>query len=129
VVNTYIISRIIERIGDHAVRYVDQATKIPKGGIGPESLEAIRKAAKHSMSIFDRSIISFFKADIRESHANIEQVEVLEKLCKEIFTHSPDQSQEIMVPLRYIAESIRRAGEYSGDISENVINMLVEDRI
>jgi len=40
-----------------------------------------------------------------------------------------DHPAEIAVPLRYIAESIRRAGEYAGDISENVINVLVEDRI
>ncbi len=129
VVNTYIISRIIERIGDHAVRYVEQAQKIPPGSLGPELTDVVRGAAAHSLSIFDRSIVSFFKADIRESHANIEQVEVLERLCQEITSRSTDHSLEIAVPLRYIAESIRRAGEYAGDISENVINVLVEDRI
>lgn len=129
VVNTYIISRIIERIGDHAVRYVEQAQKIPPGSLGPELTDVVRGAAAHSLSIFDRSIVSFFQADIRESHANIEQVEVLERLCQEITSRSTDHSLEIAVPLRYIAESIRRAGEYAGDISENVINVLVEDRI
>lgn len=129
VVNTYIISRIIERIGDHAVRYVEQAEKIRADDIGPGRLEAIRKAAAQSRAIFDRSIVSYFKADIRESHANLEEVEVLEQLCKEITTHSTDLDPEVAVPLRYIAESIRRAGEYAGDISENVINMLVEDKI
>ena len=129
VVNTYIISRIIERIGDHAVRYVEQAQKIPPGSLGPELSDAVRKAAAQSLSIFDRSIVSFFKADIRESHANIEQVEVLERLCQDITSHSMDHPPGVAVPLRYIAESIRRAGEYAGDISENVINVLVEDRI
>ncbi|MCU0633137.1 MAG: AbrB/MazE/SpoVT family DNA-binding domain-containing protein [Methanolinea sp.] len=129
VVNTYIISRIIERIGDHAVRYVEQAGKIRKDDLGPERLEAVRKAAAQSRAIFDRSIVSYFKADIKESHANIEQVEVLERLCQDITSHSTALDPEVAVPLRYIAESIRRAGEYAGDISENVINMLVEDRI
>jgi phosphate uptake regulator len=129
VVNTYIISRIIERIGDHAVRYVEQAMKVPGGGLDPETMETIRTASAHSLSIFDRSIVSFFKADIRESHTNIEQVEHLERLCQEITSRSMEHPPEVAVPLRYIAESIRRAGEYAGDISENVINMLVEDRI
>jgi hypothetical protein len=31
------------------------------------------------------------------------------------------------VPIGNIAESIRRAGEYAGDISETVINLLVEN--
>ena len=129
VVNTYIISRIIERIGDHAVRYVEQAAGIQKGSISPDIMEQVRKATQESMAIFDRSIVSFFKADIRESHANIEQVEVLEQLCNTISARSMDENPGVAVPLRYILASIRRAGEYAGDISENVINILVEDRI
>ncbi|MBP7119693.1 MAG: PhoU domain-containing protein [Methanolinea sp.] len=129
VVNTYLISRIIERIGDHAVRFVEEAGRLPGGRIDPAAIESIRNATTHAMTIFDRSIFSFFKADIRESHANIEQVKALEEECKVIFSHSLEENPEIAVPLRNIVASIRRAGEYAGDISENVINMLVEDRI
>ncbi|HPC48422.1 MAG TPA: phosphate uptake regulator PhoU, partial [Deltaproteobacteria bacterium] len=50
VVNTYIISRIIERIGDHAVRCVEHAQKIPQGSLGPELSDAVRKAASQSLS-------------------------------------------------------------------------------
>jgi hypothetical protein len=31
------------------------------------------------------------------------------------------------IALGYITESVRRAGEYASDISENVINYLVEE--
>jgi phosphate uptake regulator len=31
------------------------------------------------------------------------------------------------ISISYIAESIRRSGEYAGDISENAINYIVED--
>ncbi len=127
VVNTYIISRIIERIGDHAVRYAEHASSVPKDAIDSGTLDAIRKAGGHSLSIFDRSIISFFNADIRESNSNIEQVKTLDELCREVMAHTPDQNPGLAVSLRSIAESIRRAGEYAGDISENVINMLVEE--
>ena len=129
VVNTYIISRIIERIGDHAVHFVEEAGRVPRERIDPECLASIRAATQHSMSIFDRSIFSFFKADIREAHANIEQVKVLEDECNIIFSNSLDETPEITVPLRYIVASIRRAGEYAGDISENVINLLVEEKV
>lgn len=127
VVNTYIISRIIERIGDHVVRCAEHASRIPKEGLSPETIEAVRKAGGQSLSLFDRSIISFFKADIREPNANIEQVEILEEICREITVHTAELDPGIAVSLRSIAESIRRAGEYAGDISGNVINMLVEE--
>jgi hypothetical protein len=32
----------------------------------------------------------------------------------------------VAINLGYISESIRRSGEYAGDISETVINLLVE---
>jgi hypothetical protein len=34
----------------------------------------------------------------------------------------------LAISLHYIAESIRRTGEYAGDISETVINYLVEEQ-
>jgi hypothetical protein len=37
------------------------------------------------------------------------------------------QETIVAISLGYIVESIRRAGEYSGDISENVINYIVEE--
>ena len=37
------------------------------------------------------------------------------------------QETVVAVSVSYIAESIRRAGEYSADISENVINYTVEE--
>lgn len=129
VVNTYLISRILERIGDHAVKYAENAKKIQVRNLDPVLLEDLRKATALSQSLLDRSIVSFFKSDIRESHQNIEQVESLEKVCEEINALAMEKDPETAVTIRNITESIRRAGEYAGDISENVMNILVEDRI
>jgi hypothetical protein len=38
------------------------------------------------------------------------------------------QESVTAVSLRNMAESIRRSGEYAGDISESVINYLVEEQ-
>jgi phosphate uptake regulator len=53
----------------------------------------------------------------------------LEELCEEMNTLAMKQEPDVAVALRYIAESIRRSGEYAGDISETVINYLVEEKI
>lgn len=134
VVNTSAICRIIERIGDHAVREAENAIRIieylpGKRSLDTQILDKIKSASTQSLSLFDRSIVSFFKSDIRASNSNIDSVAELERTCEEINTLARTQEIEITIALRNIAESIRRAGEYAGDISENVINYLVEEKI
>jgi hypothetical protein len=79
-----------------------------------------------SLEIFDRSIVSFFNSDMKEANRNIESINVLENLCGEINNIVLKHDTMIAISLNYISESIRRAGEYAGDISETVINLLVE---
>ena len=128
VVNTYLISRIIERIGDHAVRMAENARKITDEDINDKVLKAIRKASTLSLNIFDKSIVSFFQSDILGSHKNIEAIGELENFCEQINALSMNESTANAIALHYIAESIRRCGEYAGDISETVINYLVEEQ-
>jgi phosphate uptake regulator len=128
VINNYIISRIIERIGDHAVKWADNAKKITDQKLDDGILDAIRAASTLSLSMFDKSIVSFFQGEMVEAHKNIERVGELETLCEEINGLAKKHDPEVAVPLRYIAESIRRSGEYAADISETVINYLVEEQ-
>jgi phosphate uptake regulator len=127
-VHYFVISRIIERIGDHAERIVDNAQAVLTKGPDPAIIEKIAKASELSVGIFDRSIVSFFNNDMKKSHKNIESVQVLESLCGEIDNLVLQQETPDAIALGYITESIRRAGEYAADISENVINYLVEEK-
>jgi phosphate uptake regulator len=129
VLHTFLVSRIIERIGDHAVRIVENSKKIFGHDLDRESIETIRRANKLAMEIFDRSIVSFFARDMLASNENIEALPALDELCEKINAFSMDHETILAISLHYIAESIRRAGEYAGDISENVINFLVEEEI
>lgn len=80
-----------------------------------------------ALDIFDRSIISFFDNDMKKAHRNIESLRALETLCNEINSFVVRQETPDAIALGYIMESIRRAGEYSVYIPENVINYLVEE--
>jgi len=128
VVNTYLISRIVERIGDHAVRMAEIMKGIDGEDIGKETKKAIRVANSLALTIFDKSIVSFFQSDIVASHQNIESISELEEVCERINALSMDKGTSLAISLHYIAESIRRSGEYAGDISETVINYLVEEK-
>jgi phosphate uptake regulator len=123
----YTLSRIIERIGDHAVRIAEHALPIIDKEIDHKVKSAIKRANARSLDIFDRSIISFFNNNIRDANKNIESVEELELICTEINNMALSQETAVAISIGYMAESIRRCGEYAADISENVINFLVED--
>jgi phosphate uptake regulator len=122
----YLISRIIERIGDHAVRIAEHSPPVMDSDIDKKTLTIIKKASAMSLDIFDRSIVSFFNSDMKEANRNIESVNVMQDLCQEINNIELKQNTLVAISLNYISESIRRAGEYGGDISETVINLLVE---
>ncbi len=83
----------------------------------------------HGLALFlpDRGIQSLFLAGIRASHENIEKTVEPGISCREIGDHSLSLPQEIAVAPPDITESTHRAREYSGDISENVINSPVEE--
>jgi phosphate uptake regulator len=122
----YLLSRIIERVGDHAVRIAEHTLPIIDVDIDKKTLAMIKKASTMSLEIFDRSIVSFFSADMKEANRNIESITALENVCGEINNMILKQDTLTAISLNYISESIRRAGEYAGDISETIINLLVE---
>jgi phosphate uptake regulator len=129
VVNTYVISRIIERIGDHAVRIAENTIKIGDITIGEEISAEIRKASIIAMSLFDKSIVSFFTMDLKAANRNIEQVEKFEETCENINRLIMKEDPGHAIWLRSIVESVRRSGEYAGDISESIINYLIEEKV
>jgi len=125
----YMLSRIIERVGDHAVRIAEHSLPIIDVDFDKKFMNAIKKSSAMSLEIFDRSIVSFFNSDMKEAHRNIESITALENICGDINNMVLKQESLIALNIAYISESIRRAGEYAGDISETVINLLVENEL
>lgn len=123
----FLISRIIERIGDHVVRIAKNIENLNTNKQNQKILDKIQTASNLSIEIFNRSIGSFFRKDIRGSNENIDSVEKLEKLCEEINTLALQQKGIVAISIGYIVESIRRIGEYAEDISETVINYLIDE--
>jgi phosphate uptake regulator len=121
----FLISRIIERIGDHVVRISENIPNLIHHNLSKQTISSIINAGNLSLDIFNKSISSFFKRDIQGSNENIDSVSTLESICEEINTHALQQKGIIALSVGYIVESIRRTAEYSQDISETVINYLV----
>jgi len=122
---SYLISRILERIGDHIIRIAKNVINIIDKKLEKTLIEKLESANKLALDIFNKSINSFLRRDVKLANATIEILDKLEAKCQEINKIVFSYRGEFVISLGYIVESIRRVGEYSSDISENVINYLI----
>ena len=122
----YLISRHLERIGDHAVRIANNIAKLIEKKIDSNIIEHLSKASSFSLDILNDSLDALRTRNIDLANDCIEAISNLVDLCEEI-SKFPTDSKEISLTLNYIAESIRRTGEYAGNIAEVIINNLIID--
>ena len=129
IANYFLISRIIERIGDHAVRIAKNVLNLIEEKIDEDIIDTITSASNFALEIFNKSIDSFIKKDMDASNKNIESLTKLVSHCEEINTLALRQKGKTAISVSYIIESIRRTGEYAGDLSEYVINYLIGEDV
>jgi phosphate uptake regulator len=125
VVNYFLISKFLERIGDHATNIIKNIENLGYKNLDEKMIKMIESAGELSIEIFDKSIESLFKKKIKISNDSIETVPKLTTLCKKINTLALSKKGIIAISIGYIVESIRRTGEYAADIAEGVMNHLV----
>lgn len=121
----YLISRILERIGDHVNRIATYDILLLENQIDPEVIKKLEYASNQSLTLLNKSIGSFTKKELKEANETINLSDKLEELCEEIDKLALKQNAPAAISLGYIVESIRRIGEYAEDISETVINHLI----
>jgi phosphate uptake regulator len=126
--NMFLLSRIIERIADHGVRFAENALNLVDYSLDKEVTDQIDTAVTLGLDVFQNSIDALFDNDISKANENIDMVEQLYKLSQGIMDYTFKQESVLAIPLDNIVESIRRLGEYSRDISENVMNNILLER-
>lgn len=122
----FLISRIMERIGDHAVKIAENVPfliDMEKHGI----IDLIESASVLALEIFANSMKAWTKKDSGAANNTIEEIQQLIKRCEEINNSALDIKGRSSISVSYIAESIKRTGEYAADIAELVINQLVNE--
>ena len=119
------VSRIIERIGDHATRVARNALALIDHDPDPGTLDLMDEASTLALNIFSLSMEAFHTGDIEKANATLQMVRDLECKIRDINTGVLQIEAVAAIPAGQIADSIRRIGEYSGDICESVINHIV----
>ncbi len=124
--NYSLIARIMERIGDYAVRISENNLRILDKDIDKKLVDALVQAGDLAVTIFKRTISTFDSGDINDANQIIESVRDLIKKCTAIEGQVLEQETVVGVSLGYINEAIRRTGETSSDLCEYVINYLID---
>lgn len=121
------VSRILERIGDHGVRIASHVPMLLDHEVDPGLVANMKTATENAMNILSSSMQALFSSEITDANRTIDMVGDLEQMTGNISALAHGEKGDLALSIGYIAESIRRAGEYSGDIAETIINQLVRD--
>ncbi|WP_332449580.1 phosphate uptake regulator PhoU [Methanoculleus sp.] len=121
----FLVSRIIERIADHATRVAHNALALTDREVEAATLDLMDEASALALDIFAWSMEAFHSSDITKANTTLQRVNDLEEKIREINPRVLQFEAATAISTGQITDSIRRIGEYSGDICENVINYTV----
>ena len=122
--NLMLISRIIERIGDHATKIAESIKLLDGNDIDEGITDEIAHSSDISLKILDKSMNAFFSEDLNEANETIDMSTKLNRASDALMKRIRDQESEAVVSLASIIESVRRTGLYATDISEIAINYI-----
>lgn len=118
----FLTTRMIERIGDHAVRIARESAHVSGGATHQKFVKSFSPTGELALHILRGAAEAFLAKDTGKANMIIEEVPKLESLCDEIDRFALQQKGAEALATGSIAESIRRIGEYSRDISEKAID-------
>ncbi len=118
------ISRFLERIADHAVKISKNVINLGTHEIDKKLNDQIESASNFSLELLNRSLDAWLQKDINLANQSIELIRDLISTTEKISFDSSNNT-ESSIAIGYVIESIRRTGEYAGDISEIIINNLI----
>lgn len=116
-----IITKSIERVGDHAVKIARNVLKMDNG---VSADDPIFKMAELSRKVFESSIYSMAEEDLQAINKIVVEAKKVSQFG--ISLESKDVENEDSTELSMVLESLRRVAEYSADIAEVSINMNVK---
>lgn len=118
------MSRFLERIGDHASKIAKNVLILKQQVLDKNLKDEIKIVSKLSLDLLNKSLDAWLQKSLVLANENIEDIKNLIAATEKISLNTTS-SAEVSIAIGYIIESIRRTAEYSGDISEIIINNLV----
>jgi len=114
--------RIVERVADHGVLIARSICMIESGTVAEDVLTTIGRVLSEVVILFDQSVAAFFSRDLKKANRIFGSTGVIEQSLHQINQDILSLPTDSVIIVRRITDSIRRIGEYSGDIAERVID-------
>jgi phosphate uptake regulator len=118
------MSRFLERIGDHASKIAKNVAILMDHEVDKNLKDEIKEISKLSLGLLNKSLDAWLQKNLLLANENINDIRNLIARTEKINLNDVNRP-EVSIAIGYIIESIRRTAEYSGDISEIIINNLV----
>lgn len=118
------VGRHIERIGDHIVRVAENLIEM-WGELDKKIKGDVVGALRSAGELFDRAMESLFNEDLFSANDVIESAGRIHIKCENIVHSAHGKSPEQLLYIGNIVDSIKRISDYSTDICESVINLIV----
>ncbi|MDG6923250.1 MAG: phosphate uptake regulator PhoU [Nitrososphaerota archaeon] len=125
--NYRMIVKSIERIADHAAQIAGSEMMLDKRRVPPQLNEHILKLSKMSNDVYENSLRALHSMSGKMANEAIFKLRGIlkeEELATEELINSRLDNKSV-VSLRLALESLRRVAEYSTDICEIIVNMIV----
>ena len=120
-----LISRTLERIGDHAGRIAEQVPALKRAGAEPKLMAPVTKHSEVVMKILDDSMAALLTKDSRQAHECIRRAATFLTDLERLSSRMTGLPGGVAVPMGAVLDSLGRTGAYTKDVGELVINFLV----
>ena len=120
-----LISRTVERIGDHAARMAKQVPELRAAGADVKLMAGVTRYSGELMSILDDVMGALLERNARQAHECIRRAGEMDKEIEKLSGRFSGLPGDIALPLGAIVDSLERTGHYIKDIGELVINYLI----
>lgn len=125
--NYILISRLIERIADHACKICYNVQGLKDVKLPDKFSKEIQKVGEKAMESYDRSVEALFEEDIESLNDTMDFGYRGITECEKVAEKISKWGKEGAVAASNIVESVRRTLSYANNIAEVAINHLVDD--
>ena len=128
ITSNYTISRIIERIGDHAVLISENSRKIVGNNAFADLREEASRLCTESIALFVKSLGTLNSEDPQAASDCVRECTELNDMIKRLNRHAHGNEYDAALSVNLMSSSMRRICEYSMDIAELAINSIMGKR-
>ncbi len=123
-----LIVKSVERVADHAVRIAESINGLSEP-LAPQIYEKIARLSKLSNDVYEKSMESLERLDVKMAKDAISRVPEIEKFESEIMKEvlNSHKSAKSVMGIEVITHALKRIAEYGSDIAEMAINLCVEN--